>query len=221
MKRLKYILIVSSLLTLPLFAGAAQSDYDVNYDGIISELSKSRGSVDADFEDDPFAKIKLHGGVGFVTSLISLSTADKDISGLHSGVEANFGIDLFSERWMAEGSIRSFGDTEIDGHNISLKEFDLKFTYHSRLGRALQYRLGMGLAARYLSHRSGKELSLASQASTETIYTTPASIFYFGVNAVLTKSITLGLEASYRDPMTSETIDNGALDTGIKLDFHF
>ena len=137
MKNLKNILIVSSLLILPLSALANQSDYDVNYDSIISELSRSRGKVALDSDEDPFNNIKLHGGVGFVTSLISISPGDRIITGLHNGVEANFGIDLFSRQWMAEGSIRSFGDSHLEGNNISLKEFDLKLTYHNRLGRAV------------------------------------------------------------------------------------
>ena len=221
MKTLKLIFTVASLLTYSQFGAAAQSDYDINYDGIVSELSQSRGKVDSYYDEDPFDKIKLHGGVGIVTSIINLGLENSDIAGLHSGVEANFGIDLFSERWMAEGSVRSFGEAEIDGHNISLKEFDLKLTNHNRLGRALQYRAGFGLAARYLDYLNPQQVSLSAAGKSPTKYTTPASIFYFGVNAVLSKTVTLGIEAAYRSPMISETIETGAFDTGLKVDFHF
>lgn len=137
-------------------------------------------------------------------------------TGFMKGVEINLGIDLFSKYWLAEGSLRSFGEEEFSHSNASLKEFDLKLTYHNQLFPYIKVRTGGGIAARYLTYTD-----LDASPATKVEYTTPSSLIYAGIQAELSRMMSLGLELSYRNTMIEETVDKSALDASVRIDAHF
>lgn len=188
---------------------------DLSYDDIVSELSgQQRAPI---LTRDPFADVLIHTGVGFASSYTSILLPQQNLSNqvLLSGFEASLGIDLFSRHWMAEGSIRSFDPTELSTRQtLSLKEFDLKAIYRENLSRRLGLRMGLGLAARYLTFSP----SLQAPAST---YSTPASLISTGLNARISRSFSLLAEVSYRRTLVSDTPDQSALQASLRLDGHF
>ncbi len=209
----------------------AQDDDFVSYDQIVKELSQattsSTRSVLPKVTEDPLANVLIHGGVSFTNSYLSISPSNdsQTVTGFHSGIEATIGIDLFSRNWRAEGSVRSFGSDKIQNHEVSLKEFDLKLVYQDLWANRLYYRLGGGMAARYLKHRqlAGEEVtpSAAGDLNQTIEYTTPSSIFFVGLGVDIAKRFSIGAELSYRGALIDETIDKSAFDAAFRIDAHF
>ena len=203
-------------------------DDEVGYDQILKELSRSRTNYRSSQTNDPFEFVKFLFGVNAVNSSINLGFLDGDrTSGFYSGVEANFGIDLLSPYWKAEGSVRTFQDKNLDQVTIGLKEFDLKLVHTSYISKNFTVSKGIGLAARYLNVKR----SIVSKASledgvdeltlTDTDYVTPSSLFFVGLHAWLNKNISVGTELSYRTTMVTETVDQNSLDLSVRIDTRF
>ncbi|MCB0413463.1 MAG: hypothetical protein KDD50_03960 [Bdellovibrionales bacterium] len=204
-------------------------DFEQSYDSIIEELSQtSRTRVSSVGPRDPFANILFHAGVNFATSHINLHLPqDVILSGFHNGVEFSFGIDLFSKNWVAEGSIRSYGDASLKGSTVSLKEFDLKILNRSHLTRTLVFNTSFGLGARYIdvlySPKADQNVGVsAEQDNTATYeYKTPASVLSFGLHAYFTEALSVGADLSYRSSLISESADKNSIDIALKIDTHF
>ena len=216
------------VLTQPLTA-AIPSDYDgsedqdVSYEVIVKNLNRQ---VDSSNEaavkakapklqvSDPFENIWIHAGVGYATATQTLSFEDGNKSYLNlKGLQAQVGIDLFSENWMSEGTVRSFADSEDTTSQVSLKEFELKIFYKDHINRNLGFRVGGGVSGRYMTiqRRGAEALS----------YTTPSSVATGGLDWYLTERLSLGAELSLRTSMISDTLDRGSLDGTVRLDAHF
>lgn len=217
----KFFILVFAMLLVPTFVWAqsqdSSNDADVmDYNQIVNELSRTRAPMPQHKNDDPFANVKIHGGVAFISSYINLTPQPgHNATGFLKGFEANFGIDLFSPYWEAQGAVRSFGQETLDakiGNRVALHEFDLKVLYMPPLSRFLFLRLGFGLSARYLTYTT-----LRGTAK----YTTPASVLVAGAEARLTDTFSLGLAVNYRSAMISETIEDAAVDGCMLADFRF
>lgn len=203
-----------------------ESDY-VNYDSIVEDLQKQtakqpapaaarstsrRSNWFSSSAGDPFENVWIHAGVGFAqtTENISLPNgSDTTMSG--RGVQAAVGIDILGPSMSAEGTVRTFGETEDSSNKITLKEFDLKLLYKARSSR-LGFRAGGGLSARYMTVRS--------HVNTYDI-TTPASVVTVGGDIYLSSQISVGLDLSTRNAMISETFDRSSFDGTLRLDTHF
>ena len=217
MTNIKNFILLLTISLLPFVAHAQLDNDHISYEGILSELSSSsKAPLSPTQNTDPFASIMLHGGVGLVSSYLNVGTKSSSLSGLLTGVEASFGIDLFSSYWLAEGSIRSFGSDQIakDLH-ISLREFDLKLIHRNPLNQHMLMRFGTGLSARYMD-ASGPLIPEG-----RLMQTTPAMILMLGLQAYLTRGVSLGADLSYRNPLIEETIDRSSLDASLRLDAHF
>ncbi len=154
----------------------------------------------------------MHAAVGFVSSRLNMKTPDTYKSGQSlSGAEVVFGIDLFSPTWMAEGAVRSYNPETYADTDIQLKEFDLRVAHQDLLRGRLDYRLGAGMSARYLSF--GKALG----ADINQEYTTPASVFFAGLQARLTDQIGVAAEVAYRGSLIDDTVDRGSIDGSLRM----
>ena len=207
---------LSLFLFVHLVGPKSLSYYDVGYDSIVKELSKSRAKTGP--LSHPLENIKFHGGVGFVSSFVFVEPLGQEsASGFMRGFQASLGIDLFSKKWSAETAIRSFGTTELEEEfQANLQEFDLKVVYRTPISQLFDFRLGGGLAARYL------EITLRRDGVIQTEkFTTPSSVFLTGLDAVVSDTVTIGAEVAYRSSMIDETADRKAIDASLRVDAHF
>lgn len=201
---------------------AATTDSDesgLGYESIIGELEKQDIPLPVAGEsEDPFDLAKIHLGFAMLSSYSNFQTANgKGESGLLTGFELSFGIDLFSPNWMALGSIRSYSSEKLgESLRAKLQEFDLKVFYKNYLSRRVQGVFGAGLSARYLDLKTEEA---GMQKTTQ--YTTPASVLSAGFMARMGKQISIGPEFSYRSAMITETADKNAFDGMLKLDAQF
>jgi hypothetical protein len=207
--------ILRPFLLLILAFGTSQStfaaeDEEVGYDTLVQQLTKSSAALDT---SDPLSEVQIHLGAAFANSMFVVEPkSNTTLYSTQSAVQATLGIDLFSTHWVAEGAFANFIEKQYDIYQIHLKEFDLKVIYKNRLDGALGYRLGAGLATRYLT--------LTTDSSEET-YTTPFSILSGGLETYLTHTFSLGIEVATRNTLTSETPDRSALDVAFRFDGHF
>jgi len=186
------------------------------YDSIVNELNREaerpvhvRARVHP--ANDPLDTVWFHFGVGgsTMTETLSLDDGSQYYLGL-KGLQISGGIDLFSQNWMAEGTLRNFGQGSEQPTQLSLQEFELKIIYRDRLTRQLGFHVGGGLSARYLSiERPGKGALN---------YTTPTSLATGGFDVFISDRLSVGLEASARDSLVAETIDHNSIDATLRLD---
>lgn len=215
MRKLKILFCLIALIQTPVSAYAEEdesgSESGSSFESLVRDLSSSRASGIAGNDQDPFDQVKIHFGIGLVTSYLSYESNIGPVRGTHQGVQASLGIDLFSPNWMAEGVVRSFSETEIDNTRASLHEFDIKILYSFNSHTSLVPFMGMGMAARYLDV-TDKTLNK---------YTTPASIFCLGSAFNINGNLSLAGEVSYRRPFSDETIERSAADITVRLNTHF
>ena len=213
MKNLKIPIFASLLLSLsgPLPV-LAQEDV-MDYEAIVDDLN---GASHMRVENmDPWSQALIHSSIGFATTFIDVEPENgPSATGVLTGAEVSFGIDLFSPTWKAEGALRSFNRDRLDGDtSVSLKEFDLKLMHSSPLTSKLRMEIGGGLAARYLT--------ASSPFTMKSEYTTPASILGVGLRSQLTKIIGLGIDLSLRTPLIDETIDRSSISSSFKVNAVF
>jgi hypothetical protein len=210
MNRLMVLFLLSAVLT---FVQPASADDYSGYEDIIRDL---RGSSSAPLtnaaDGDSFDAIKIHAGVGLVTTRtnLKLPQGTPRSAGLR-GVEAALGIDLFSPKWIAEGSVRSFNREKYADTNINLKEFDLRLVHKHALSESLFARFGGGMAARYL------DFDQVPVAGASRSYTTPATVILIGIGSQITSGIALSAEANYRSALIADTADSNSLDGAVKI----
>ncbi len=201
-----------------------EDDSHVGYDSILrqlnreaaqQELSSSRARASLmKTTKDPFESIWIHMGVGLAHPMQTLSLGDGKSAYVGSrGIQAALGIDLFSEHWMAEGTARSFAESEDANTRVSLKEFELKIYYKDRITKPLAYRLGGGITGRYMT--------IARTGDTTLEYTTPSSVGTMGLDFFLTEKLSLGADLSVRSSMVSDTLDRSSVDATLRMDTHF
>ncbi len=213
----KYIL----LFLIPFISQAQyvnEEDDFISYESIVNQL-KSKEKAPRKYTKDPMSQVKIHLGVGYVTSLTRVRNVNgQDYRPNLNGFQTSFGIDLLSKYWIAEGTYRSFNETETDQSRFQLQEFDLKLIHRDYLTDGLSYRMGGGIAARYLQ---SKILNVDTNEITETNQNTPAFVGQAGLHYAFSKTISLGAELAFRDSIISESIDQRAFDMTIRLDGQF
>jgi hypothetical protein len=207
-KLLKVLSIVISVSAIANQANAYE-DEEVGYDTLVKELSGSSSTGYGDLLGD----VEIHFGAGFSNSMfVVIPSGASTIYANQRSVAATLGIDLFSKHWLAEGDFINFIERQYDAYQIRLKEFDLKVVYKNRLDGSIGFRIGAGLAARYMT---------ISTPDAESTYTTPFSVISGGLETYVTKAFSLGIEVATRNTMTYETPDQSALDLAFRFDGHF
>ena len=208
-----------TLLTQSSSAAVMEDERDqLGYDAIINELNREaerpylKGKMSSSRGADPFDTILFHGGLGMATLMQSVSFDDgRSVYLGQKGIQASFGIDLFSANWMAEGTARTFNESEDVPQKVSLQEFELKIMFKERLARQLGLRLGGGLSARYMNlHRAGETRT----------YTTPSGLASLGFDIFINDKVSFGADLNGRSAMITDTPDKNSIDATLRVDFH-
>jgi hypothetical protein len=192
----------------------AQSSEDENFDSIVQRLSQPKPAQIRNYDDDPFANLRLHGGVGMSQSVTYFSGADGDERFAQKGIQAAIGVDLFSPNWIAEGALVNYATSLIGDSQVSLREFDLRIYYHRTKGYFWTYTLGGGVAARYLTI-ARKDFSSAVE------FATPSTIAFAGLMARINANISLTTEMAVRYALIEDTQDKSAFNLTFRIDTHF
>lgn len=208
------ILFVSATLTSPRSSAAADDDY-VFYENIIEELRVSADSPSTITTVDPFEDIKIHTEIGLVSNYISISGPNENrVTGLLSGFDIQFGIDLFSPYWQAETSLKNFSSTQLNRQtSASLKEFDLKIVHIEPLQKKIYLKVGAGLAARYLKMTTSQNTTIESS--------TPSSLLDLALFNQLGRTVSIGAEVGYRNSLISDTADKASWLGALKVHAQF
>jgi hypothetical protein len=201
-------------VTLVFLSLAAHAETEMDFDDIVNNLSSNRASAHATPTGDPLEDVQIHLGAALTNGVFSIQHADGTSTQANQrGVQVNLGIDMFSPNVVAEGTIMSDLQQQYDNATVGLQEFDLKLFYKDFLEPQVDYRLGGGLAARYLS--------VTPKAGPEEKYTTPAWIAIGGLDLYVTRGLSLGAEVAGRGSLTGETPDQSSVDFSLRLDAHF
>lgn len=198
-------IVLASILTQSVRA----EEEEIGYDTLVKELSTQY----SDEGGDLLSSVQIHLGAAATTSMFVVQPkSGSTIYASQRAVQASLGIDLFSSHWVAEGSFYNFIERQYENYQVRLKAFDFKVLYKNRIDGSLGYRLGGGLAVRYLS--------LQGLAGEET-FTTPFSVLAGGLETYITRGFSLGIEVAARNTLTYETPDQSALDLTLRFDGHF
>lgn len=208
------------LLLAVLSLGVSSLAQGNDYESIVRDLTNQNRTQNPETRKrDPLADSAIHVGVGFANNFETATSAQgRHLDINQSGIQAALGIDLLTPEWIAEGTARSFADSETSNATVSLHEFDLKILNKGHLSGALGYRLGGGLSARYLGV---DEPATATAPHQKTDYVTPASVVEAGLELLLSPRLSVGFASSYRSALISDTVDRAALDLSIRVDAHF
>lgn len=211
---------VLSLALIILISTNVRADDDedsyTSYDSIVAELKESAEQPEfkPPQEDLNWDEVAIHAGVGVTTAFIHLSNPGGDtLSGLLKGIEAHFGVNLFTRKARAEGVFRSFARDELSSNAMAdLKEFELRAIYSPVLQDRLLLRLGGGISARYLSVQGS---GYAQR------YSTPASSVLVGLERKINPTMSVGPDLSYRSAMIADTLDKTSWNASLRLNATF
>lgn len=212
----KYFILALVFVTSILLTSArlwASEDYEeISYDQLLDRLSKKRSTILSN-SDTTFDDIKLHAGLGLLTSAANIRTSGSDVK-FQNGFDLSLGIDLFSPNWTSEFAIRNFGTTENGSESRSLREFALKTFYRRGVNQKIAWKIGGGFGSRTLRVSDPARNIYVNE-------TTPALIGFGGLETFLSRSLSLGFELGARSALSSRATDQGSIDGAIRLDTHF
>jgi len=198
--------------------GYVDDEEMMGYEAILNELNREssrpawRTTTKSPRSSDPLESVLFHGGLGIASLMQMVSFEDGTSHYLgQKGIQASFGIDLFSPYWIAEGTARSFAPTDGSRLRVSLQEFELKVFHKDRFTNQIGYRIGAGLSARYMNLHRDQDVQT---------YTTPSGVATFGLDLYVGEKMSFGADINGRTAMISETPDQRSVDATLRVDFH-
>ncbi|MCC6278566.1 MAG: hypothetical protein IT289_11690 [Oligoflexia bacterium] len=196
-------------------AWAAPSLDDDLYSPQISSKKKSSSDDDLSIFDD----VRLHAGVAYLTSFqeIPLGPGVRERGGIN-GFDLNFGIDLFSQHWIAEGHVMNFPETSLGDSRVSSNGFGLRILYDTAVAEGLTVHGGVGVASRAFNIKSTSKTPLNRRF--DRTFQTGSTVLVGGIDYWPTGQLSFGLEISNHLPMASDQ-DPNSLELAIKLNGHF
>jgi len=212
----------------------AQDDNEISFDTIVNDLSRTKATLSNvnDSSIDPFDNVQIHVGVGIANSVFTIQHPEGIPGSTQAnsrGAQINLGIDLFSPNWVAEGGMVNYFESEYSRSKVSGQEFDLKLLYKNQLENAVTFKVGMGLAARYMDvtykteraakNDKGEDIKIHEEMKER--YTTPTTLAVVGADIYLAKMLSIGGEVLARNTLTNETPDQTSIDFTVRLDAHF
>jgi hypothetical protein len=209
--RIAFPLLISLLITTNVLADDLYEE--ISYEDIVSRLAR-KTKASTPLMTSALDEISIHAGLGLIGAANGIKLSDHSTIATQYGFQLSFGIDLFSPEWAAEAALRNFGISQSGSESRSLKETDLKVMHRNLLSDRTGYRIGAGLATRYLKVRD----DLNTQNINDT---TPAWLFFGGMDSYLSKHLSLGFEAGLRTPMIATTSDKTSFDLMLRLDTYF
>lgn len=208
---------LKALLLAGLFAAstlvlADDDDSYTGFDSIVSQLETAAEDAPPAQVDD-WDEVALHGGVGFVVSNYQIhevkGSRSLAASGMMKGFQAHFGMNMFSRNVLMEGIFRKYSSDNIsNAYVVDLKEFELRGVFLPMIRGKMKMRAGAGLTARYMSLNNDKA-------------STPFASVLVGFERMLTPTMAVGPDFSYRSALTSDTFDKSAWDASIRLNATF
>lgn len=205
---MKTLLLVTALfLTAQVSEGAVRNNR--SYEGYT-------GIAELDYPADDhsiFDEVRLHVGAAFLTSLQNFDSypGNRESAGLR-GFDLNFGADLFSANWMAEGHLINFPETSVGSSKLAANGFELRVVYDSAIYEAVTLHLGVGIASR--------SYTIKTQGRRDSTFSSAASVIAVGSDYWLSGQFSAGAEVTAHTPLVSGD-DPSSLDLGLKVSGHF
>jgi hypothetical protein len=209
-----FLFLLSALSLLGTQKVQAEKYEEVSYEDLVNRLNKKKSQFTPNTMTGTLDTISLHAGTGLITSLTQIKADDETYSRQVNGFQISLGIDLFHPKWMVEGALRNFGNTNYQDETITLRENDLKAMFKDKMDEKAGYKVGTGLTTRYLKYQN-------QTSNLDFTETTPGWIFFGGVDIYMTSLVSVGIEGSYRQSMLTKNSDKGAFDLTLRLDTHF
>lgn len=209
--------IFAGLATFATYVQAADDESFVSYDAIVNELQADADDVPPPPEEQlNWDEVALHGGMGIVTSFVSL-TAPNGASGggMMKGFEAHFGANLFSKKARAEFAFRNFAPEDFGNLHVDLKEFEARLIFLPVLAYKTLLRMGAGLTTRYMDIDGRANGTWAHDEAT-----TPATSLILGAERRLSKAVSIGPDFAYRSAL-NDSFDKSSWDAAIRLNATF
>jgi hypothetical protein len=188
-----------------------------NYDSLISQLEMQAAEPTPTIVHDDWDEVALHGGAGLIASHYSIDYhrpgQSLALSGLMTGFQLHFGVNLFSRKARVEGIFRNYASDYNTGgpgkgYTVDLKEFEFRGVYLPPINDKMRLRFGAGLSARYMNLDAEKA-------------STPAASLVAGFERSLTPTVSFGPDFCYRTPLISDTFDRDSFDASLKLNAMF
>lgn len=206
------LFLLASLITTNIYAQEEEEVY--SYDSIVDQLSSSNRTDQTDIWEDPYKDVKFHIGAGFSQSILNVKSGSSSDAVTMGGIEIRFGINLMNPQWIAEGTLRNYNDNRSDGVKYQLREFEAKIVHTKPYAKQLFYRVGTGIAARYL------QTNIENRAINKE-YTTPSLILMAGSGMMLTDHISVVGDVAFKTSIVNDTVDKNTLDFTLRLDTSF
>jgi hypothetical protein len=179
------------------------------FDSIVKELKSSLNDTPPPAQKIETDSTRVLAGAAVLGTYVNANAG----SALLSGFDLHLGVELFTSKWQAEISLRSFSTGRVQNNTtMSLDEYDLKLVRTGELQKTLNLRVGGGLAAQYL------KTSVNGDSTTDTA---PSLLAVVGVEKVFSPKVTLGPDLSFRLPLISNSNEKASLDAGLRLNFYF
>lgn len=194
---------------------AANNDgEEIRYEDLVNQLTAKRKASISRSTPDSLDNLKIHAGFGLIGSANSVNINGSNSIKYQNGFQVSLGIDLFSPEWASEVDMRNFGQTKSGTETRSLREFDLKFMNRAMFNSIYGYRLGAGIGNRYLKIEDERnEISINDN--------TPAGLMLFGLDSMINKNMSVGIEGVFHSSLISRTADRNSLDMTLRLDTYF
>lgn len=194
----------------------ATESQDLTYEEILQEIQDQRSSAmkarvlksQAPRSEAP----SFHGGFGSLSSFSTVKAFERKRYFENYGLQLTLGSDLFSKRWLAQGTFRNYWIAARPDQELALRQIDLKIGARQVWQLPWTSRIGVGLSTRFLTYRD-----LISRQSEDEV--SPAFLFWGGVTAQLSPTVGLGVEAGGRAPFVTSQLDQGSLELALNIEF--
>ena len=211
MKYLSYVFIL--VLGLPCY-GAIYPDTEEYVP--IPELTTQKPVDDESVFDD----VRLHGDISFLNSYqdIQIAQGIRERGGL-KGFALGFGVDLFSQHWIAEGVLVNFPESQLGDARVSSNGFELRLLYDAAIYEGVTLHGGVGVASRNYNVKTANRPDNSVKAG-ENSFASGATVLVGGIQYWPNAQISAGLELSNHMPLATGD-DPSSVDLAIKLGGHF
>ena len=199
-------------LTLsPRLASGAEDYEELNYNDLVKQLT---------YKKDPFWKtnpspdeVMLHAGFGLVSTTSQIRYPDQVRSRPLNGFQMSAGIDLLSQNWMAEMIFRNFANHSSGTETRSLRELDWRVVNRLFQAQKVEMRLAAGFGNRTYKLNDSNGFSFDQESM--------VGLFSVGLEAIITKTLSLGLEGGIRSALVSQSNDINSADIAFKVESQF
>jgi len=210
----KLILFIALAASTIVWAQEEDESY-TGFNDLVSKLEMA-ASEPVPVADHSWEEVALHGGAGFNMSYANLRSPEGVTgSGIMKGLEAHFGVNLFTRRARVEGIFRNYAAESLSSNlTADLMEFEFRGVFLPPMPDKMKLRFGAGLCARYMEIEAGSR-RVPHKAST------PSASFMIGFERKITPTVAIGPDVSYRSALISDTFDKASADVTLRMNATF